>query len=203
MAEDSRVVKTKKAIKEGFLALLGKKNIDTITVKDIALEANVDRKTVYNYYPGVYALIDEVEDDFKKTLEENTEMFQKINILETPQLFFNAVSDDIIVKLRRYKHFLNAQTNSNILLRLTKFIEQNVEKHMIGNLKHYCKNPNDYNVKLFATFITDGTIACCRNSFDRLEANPNRFVKDVTVLGIYGAMGLIKGIPNIQKNVDK
>lgn len=203
MSEDSRVVKTKKAIKTGFLSLLGKKDIDAITVKDIAVEAKVDRKTVYNYYPGVYVLIEEVENDFKKTLEENTLRFRTMNILENPENFFNAISDEIINNLKRYKNFLTAQAGSNILLKLTKFIKQNVESHLIENLKHYGKDPSKYNVKLFAAFIVNGTMGCCRYSYDRLEENPNRFVKDVTLLGLYGTGGYFKGIPNIKKTIDK
>ena len=67
---------------------------------------------------------------------------------------------------------------------------------MIENLKHYGKDPSKYNVRLFAAFIVNGTIGSCRYSYDRLEENPTRFVKDVTTLGLYGTSGYFKGEVN-------
>ena len=93
MGEDSRVVRTKKAIKDGFITLLGIKEIDSITVKDIAAYANVDRKTVYNYYPGVYALIEEIEDDFAKSMAEHSKFMQSINVIENPDEYISMIKD--------------------------------------------------------------------------------------------------------------
>ena len=60
---DRRVVKTKKAIKNAFAQLLTEKEINDITISDIAEYADVNRKTFYNYYAGVYAVVDEIEND--------------------------------------------------------------------------------------------------------------------------------------------
>ena len=62
---DRRVAKTKKAIKTAFAKLLSEKDINSITVKDIADCADINRKTFYNYYAGVYQVIDEIENDIK------------------------------------------------------------------------------------------------------------------------------------------
>ena len=43
--QDRRVMKTKKAIRSAFARLLAEKDIDRITVKDIAEAADVNRKT--------------------------------------------------------------------------------------------------------------------------------------------------------------
>lgn len=50
---DRRVIKTKRAIKEAFAKLLTQKDINDITISDIAAEANINRKTFYNYYGGI------------------------------------------------------------------------------------------------------------------------------------------------------
>lgn len=49
---DRRVIKTKKAIHMAFVKLLSQKSVNEITVKDIADEADINRKTFYNYYSG-------------------------------------------------------------------------------------------------------------------------------------------------------
>ena len=195
MGEDSRVVRTKKAIKDGFITLLGIKEIDSITVKDIAAYANVDRKTVYNYYPGVYALIEEIEDDFAKTMAEHSKFMQSINVIENPDEYISMIKDEIIKNLVRYKDFLNAQEGSNLLLKLTKIIEKNVEANLLANLRKSGKEPIVYNVRLCATFIIDGMIGVCRNCINALEKDPERFIKDVATLALYGTGGIFLGIP--------
>lgn len=195
MGVDSRVIRTKKAIKKSFITLLGMKDIDSITVKDIAHYANVDRKTVYNYYPGVYALIEEIEEDFAASMAEHAKFMQSIDILENPDEYVEVIKDEIIKNLVRYKEFLNAQQDSNLLSKLTKIIETNVEANLIASLRKAGVEPAIYNVKLCTTFIIDGMIGVCRNCIKVLENDPGRVIKDVITLALYGTSGLVKGIP--------
>jgi len=51
---DRRVVKTKKAIHNAFAKLLTEKELNDITISDIAELADINRKTFYNYYAGIY-----------------------------------------------------------------------------------------------------------------------------------------------------
>ena len=58
---DRRIAKTKRAIYSAFAELLSQKDIDDITIRDIVDIADINRKTFYNYYSGIYALLDEIE----------------------------------------------------------------------------------------------------------------------------------------------
>ena len=58
---DRRVIKTKKAIYRAFAQLLLEKDINDITIKDVADRADINRKTFYNYYGGIYDLTGEIE----------------------------------------------------------------------------------------------------------------------------------------------
>lgn len=75
--EERRVRKTKRAIRNAFAALLAEKDVNEITVKDIAEHADINRKTFYNHYRGVYQVMDEIEnsivDDFDRMLIEARE----------------------------------------------------------------------------------------------------------------------------------
>lgn len=53
-------LRTKKAIREGFLSLLNETPFDKITVLDIAGRSNINRNTFYYYYADIYALVDDV-----------------------------------------------------------------------------------------------------------------------------------------------
>ena len=60
---DIRVIKTKKAIRDASLFLLSKKNIDDISITELANTAQINRKTFYNYYQNIYQVIDEIENE--------------------------------------------------------------------------------------------------------------------------------------------
>ena len=60
---DIRVIKTKKAIQEGILQLLGEKPIDDISITELARIAQINRKTFYNYYQNPYQVLDELENE--------------------------------------------------------------------------------------------------------------------------------------------
>lgn len=58
--EDPRVLRTRKLIKEAFSALLQKKGFDSITIKDIAEKASINRATFYSHYEDKYALLEDI-----------------------------------------------------------------------------------------------------------------------------------------------
>ncbi len=60
---DRRVIRTKKAIRSALLQLALKKEPEKITIKEIAAKADVDRKTVYNYYNGIADIFGEIENE--------------------------------------------------------------------------------------------------------------------------------------------
>ena len=69
---DRRVKKTKAAIRSAFLSLLQKKNMDEITVTELAREANIERKTFYLHYNNITDVIEEVEQTVVEMIEEAT-----------------------------------------------------------------------------------------------------------------------------------
>ncbi|MBQ8496028.1 MAG: TetR/AcrR family transcriptional regulator [Clostridia bacterium] len=60
---DIRIIKTKKAIREATLRLLSHKSIEDISITELAVEAQINRKTFYNYYQSIYQVIEEIENE--------------------------------------------------------------------------------------------------------------------------------------------
>ena len=58
---DKRVIKTKHAIYKAFVELLNEKDINQITITDVAKKANINRKTFYNYYSDINDVMEEIE----------------------------------------------------------------------------------------------------------------------------------------------
>lgn len=67
---DRRVIRTKKAIRSAYLTLIIEKGKDKVTIKEIADRADVDRKTVYNYYKGVEDILGEIENELIAHFEQ-------------------------------------------------------------------------------------------------------------------------------------
>ena len=65
------VSRTKKRIRSAFVELLGeKKNMETITVGDLAVRADIAKSTFYNHYDDVYALAEEFENELIQQLSD-------------------------------------------------------------------------------------------------------------------------------------
>ena len=86
---DRRVIKTKKAIRNAFAKLLAVKDINDITVSDIAELADINRKTFYNYYPGIHSVIDEIENDISEAFSSVLGEINYREELENPFSIFS------------------------------------------------------------------------------------------------------------------
>ena len=66
---DRRIKYTKKIIKDTFITLLSKKELNKITVSEICKIADINRATFYRYYLDVYDLLNHIEKDFEEELK--------------------------------------------------------------------------------------------------------------------------------------
>jgi AcrR family transcriptional regulator len=69
--QDPRVLRTRQLIREAFRDLLRNKGFDSITIKDIAQKATINRTTLYAHYEDKYALLEEItEQAFHEMIPE-------------------------------------------------------------------------------------------------------------------------------------
>ena len=63
------VTRTKKMIRAAFVELLGeKKNMESITVGELSLRAEIAKSTFYNHYDDIYAVAEEFESELIQQL---------------------------------------------------------------------------------------------------------------------------------------
>lgn len=79
--EDRRIRKTRKLFEVAFLELLKTKDINKISVKDLADMVDMNRGTFYIHYTDVYDLLDSVENNLVSDLSNITE-WENSNIFE-------------------------------------------------------------------------------------------------------------------------
>lgn len=70
-AQDRRIIKTKKKLKDTLVKLIQEKTIDKITVKELVEQADLNRGTFYFHYKNIY--------DFLETIE--TEALNEITLI--------------------------------------------------------------------------------------------------------------------------
>jgi AcrR family transcriptional regulator len=92
---DLRVIRTRKMIKDAFLDLIEEKGYESITVKDIAEKAFINRKTFYFHFKDKTFLFNEIIKDSLDLMLANTQ-YEKITSEETH------VSIDLGIEIRYF-----------------------------------------------------------------------------------------------------
>jgi len=79
-------------IKEAFLKFLNKKPLAQITIKEICLEANINRATFYRNYKDLYDLFEEIEMELMQEAFPNGtdsyEVSQLLDVICKNQIFY-------------------------------------------------------------------------------------------------------------------
>lgn len=132
--QDRRVVKTKRAIHMAFARLLSEKEINDLTVRDIADLADINRKTFYNYYAGVYAVLDEIENEVVETLENALGGIDFRQAMSHPNLVFEKLTAIINTDLDFYGHLLSMQSNVSLITKTVKLLKQKTRQAMLSQL---------------------------------------------------------------------
>ena len=121
---DLRVMKTKRAIHTAFAELLTEKNMDDITVTDIASRAMINRKTFYNNYRGVYELVDELENEVIRTFET---AMQGIDFIENPYAVFVKLTEIINSDMDFYGALLRSSRNAGLAHKIRQTLQQKAQ----------------------------------------------------------------------------
>lgn len=152
---DRRILKTKRAIYEALVELMQKKNLNSITVTELAAAANINRKIFYTYYSTVNDVLDEVINELISSLKDLMyAMSEDYNMLSPQTLFafLNTImSDADIVRA------LFTSDNGNMLFnKLQKALQETLLKELIDNDIKMNIPPEQY--PLISSFVAGGMI---------------------------------------------
>lgn len=68
-SQDRRITRTKAAIREALVALIGEKGFDALSIKDITTKAGINRGTFYLHYKDKFDLLDQTLEDITRDIE--------------------------------------------------------------------------------------------------------------------------------------
>lgn len=151
---DQRVIKTKRAIHTAMTQLIAEKSIDEITVKEIVDLADINRKTFYNYYTGIYQLIDEIENDIVDYFAKLLEGMDIVSVLADPSVVFEKFFETI----SNHSDFVDALFSINGNSSLTrKVLDKFIEITRDATIEHFNGDPDK--LEFIFRYIFAGEIA--------------------------------------------
>ncbi len=131
---DKRVVRTKKAIRMAFSELFAEKDLNDITVKDLSDRANINRKTFYNYYSGIYQVVEELERDLVGNFEIALDGLDLKEALENPRTIFDRIDAIILADPEFYENFFTADENFDLISKMTSLIKERSKKTICSQI---------------------------------------------------------------------
>jgi AcrR family transcriptional regulator len=151
--QDRRIIKSKKAIKKAFMSILATKDINDITIKNIADLADVDRKTVYNYYNGTYEILNEIENEMVSTINDAVESLDLEGNLDQQINIFRKITEVINDNFEFYSILMKLNYDSQLIKKLISLFSEYAKK-----ILNKFKLPNGVSVEFASTFIASGVL---------------------------------------------
>ncbi|MDW4542565.1 TetR/AcrR family transcriptional regulator C-terminal domain-containing protein [Staphylococcus saprophyticus] len=162
MIEDRRVRKTKQAIKNAFIKLLNKKDLEKITIQDITELADINRGIFYLHYEDKYILFSDIEDEYISDLADDMlfykDMTKGLNIEAFAKVFSEKVLKNIMVYINKniefYQIIFKLERKSHIEEKISELKFENMSKNV--NDDHSISGiPLDY----FHSYVFGATIS--------------------------------------------
>lgn len=184
---DRRVVKTKRAIKEAFAKLLTQKDINDITISDIAAEANINRKTFYNYYGGIYEVVGEIEDDIVRLIDKEVTGIGFQNSLQSPYLIFEKLTKVINTDTDFFGYLLDMNANVSLERKIADLLKSKFKMFVLQDVEI-----SELRLNLMAEFIISGMVAVYRRWFNSDRSEPIETIsKEMQLLAFEGIKGFL------------
>ena len=186
-APDRRVIKTKRAIKNAFAKLLSQKDINDITISDIAAEADINRKTFYNYYAGVHEVIDEIENDVVSHFDAALTEIDFKNSLNRPNLIFEKLTNIINADMDFFGYLLSMNSNVSLSSKITDMLTGKVKTLIMQYV-----DVDEVHVDIMLEFMISGMVAVYRRWFNSDRSEPvEEISSQIKALAFQGLNGFL------------
>ena len=131
---DRRVLKTKRAIRTAFAKLMAAKDINDITIIELAETAEINRKTFYNYYSGVYQVVEDIENDILQSYEKLLGNVQFKQSMEAPYSLFERFSRLINMDPEFFGYLLSMNGNAALITRIIRLLKDKTREVMVSQI---------------------------------------------------------------------
>ena len=187
---DRRVLKTKRAIRNAFAKLMVEKDINDITVMELSETADINRKTFYNYYSGVYQVVEDIENDIISSYERLLGDVQFRESMNAPYQLFERFSQLINMDPEFFGYLLTMNGNIALITRIMPLIKDKTREKMTSQLAI-----EDYKADIMIDFVLSGMLSVYQHWFssDR-SVPPEEVAQIISTMSFSGINGMLNGI---------
>lgn len=146
-------LRSKRLIRETFLKLAAKKDIDKITIKEITDACDLSRNTFYLHYQDIYAVLEELQKETIDHLEEALNNSERRHALNTPLPFLEEVAKTIKENKKDYTILLKVKGSDRFIEKIKKIFMN----HVIDGSDVY-KLSDSNGFLIFLEILTSGAI---------------------------------------------
>ena len=162
--ENQRIILTKKLLKDSLLKLLNKKDILSISIKELCELSGINRSSFYRHYDNISDLLDEIVDDIINMIIKTNESASNdpenalSYISDTIEFFFKNTEYDSLIKSSSFvldKLFKKVENelNKNRYLKNNKYLINYLINGSYGVIKDWIKNGRREDSKEIANII--------------------------------------------------
>jgi len=185
---DRRTRKTKRAIRHALAKLLSQKDINDITIRDIADLADINRKTFYNYYSGIHQVVDEIENEIVLAFESVLGDVDLKRDLNDPSRIFERLTAIINTDLDFYGHLLSMHVNLSLVSKIVTMLKAKTKEALLSQIEI-----DDMTADIVLGYAITGMIAVYQQWFnsDRRQSI-EEISKTVSILFFKGFSGILE-----------
>lgn len=185
---DRRVVKTKRSVRMALTHLLSQKPLGEITVTELAKEADINRKTFYNYYSDVSMVIEEIEDEIAADFAAAIHDINFLEINKEPTGIYLTLARLIEKDLEFYASVFAAQEQATLLQKIVAPLK---EQLWLSFSDQMGSDAEDFEFLL--EFTISGMIAVYHKWFNTgRKQNIEDLSRKLSILTFKGINGLAK-----------
>ncbi len=149
---DKRVIRTKRAIKSALFELMKTKDFPSITISELAVAANVNRRTFYTHYKSVTDILTEIESELVDAIYQLIEKIDRDNYKDSIYKLFIEFHNLISIDFDYYFSLIRFDMRGILMHRLKSAIMIAAESH-ISIPENSC-----FSTKLAAAYIAGGFV---------------------------------------------
>ena len=187
---DRRVLKTKRAIRNAFAKLMVEKDINDITIMELADTADINRKTFYNYYSGVYQVVEDIERDILTSYEELLGGIEFKQYMNTPYSLFERFSLLINMDPEFFGYLLSMNGNVNLITRIMRLLKDKTCEVMVAQL-----DLDAYKADIMLDFVLSGMLSVYQHWFNSEQSISAEEVSQIiSTMSFSGINGIINNL---------
>ena len=152
--KDRRIEKTKKSIRDAFVRLTSEKDISQITIKELAEEANINRKTFYMHYSSIDDILDKLGDEILKKFVFVLDKHDYLNLNFDEYAFFRSFNELINEDFDFYQKLVCTNANNFLMVKV-----KNLLKNTLIERYHEKIRINKEMLNLYAEYAASGVMS--------------------------------------------